>query len=184
MEHVNLENMSAQAFYEKSLANQRELVNVAIVAGMQNGSSIIKLATQLYEKISHELCELGWEERIVQHKMYKDDGEGVSWIYPVCMDGISSLPGLTTEKGKIIPAVKFYEATLKNQKRDLSSALNGSIALGVSEVKLKYMAYPELVSEMEKEGWEHVIWYDNPETQEECSLFYPTCGYLDPEEEG
>ena len=183
MENVNLENLSAQAFYEKSLTNQRELVNVAIVAGMQKGYPIIKLATQLYEKISHELCELGWEEQIVQDKMYKDDEEGVSWIYPVCMDGTSSLPALTTEKNQIIPAIKFYEATLKNQKRELGVALTGAATLGVSEVKLKYIAYPELVSEMEKEGWEHVIWYDNPETKEECSLFYPICGYLDIEEE-
>lgn len=177
MENVNQEIMSAEVFYKKSLERQLELVNVAIVKAMQSGNPIVKLPTQLYVKITDELIALGWEEEIEESEEYE---EGFSWIYPVCLNRACSFPELIVIDKKFIPAEKFYEATLKNQRRDLRVASDEAIETGVSEVKLPYRAYPELIKEMEEKGWEHVFWHSDGST-EERSMFYPICGFEEEE---
>lgn len=182
MENANLEIMSAETFYEKTIITQLQLVNKAITMAMQRGLPVIKLPTQLYETISSALQDVGWSEDIMDDEMYKDYGEGVSWIYPACLHDesayVESTPEVTMGQNTLIPAQTFYEATLKNQKRELYIAMNEAVDMGLSEVKLNYIAYPALVNEMKRAGWEHVIWYADLKTKEECSMFYPICDFI------
>ena len=164
----------AAIFYEKSLASQRRMVDTQIREAMSKGNPVVKLPTCVYTKISAELRKMGWEEEIHDEEMYEDDG--VSYFYPVCLDGTSRFPELD-EKGVFVAAEEFYKVTLANQQKDLSNALADAIINGFSEVKLPYKVYPAVISEMEKKDWGHGIWYANLDTKEECSMFYPICGY-------
>ena len=178
MENKNYAMMSAQTFYEKTLISQRRMVNVEIRNAMEHGNYTVKLPTQLYVKISDELNVLGWEEYI--EVKVEDTDDGVSCIYPACACKGCDCPAITGEH-EFISAQEFYEATLKNQRRDLWVAMEYSKANGLSEVKLPYKAYPIIIGEMDQNDWEHAIWYDNIKTKEECSMFYPSCGFEEEE---
>lgn len=180
MENVSKENMNARIFYEKSIVNQMHMVNGLITCGMKEGNPVVKLTTQLYVKISDELRALGWEEEVVEQEMYEDENEGVSWLHPISLDGNCSFTVLSGEH-VFISAEEFYEATLKNQYKDLCNSLEYSIRQGHSEVKLPYKAYPAIIAEMAAQDWEHDIWYADLNTKEECSMFYPLCGFEEEE---
>jgi len=181
MENENYEIMNAQTFYEKNLASQRRLVNISIKCAMEKGKYTIKLPTQLYGKIEDELKELGWEEEIVDKEPDIDD-DGVSLLYPVCVCEGCDLPEVTGIH-ELISAQEFYEATLKNQYKDLWHKMDEASRLGYSEVRLDYKAYPTVITEMEQKGWIHVFLYTDINTKvEEYSLFYPGCGFDEEEE--
>lgn len=181
MQNVNVESMDAQVFYEQSLLKQREMVNKAIGRAMDKCSPVVKLPTLLYDAISKELHLLGWEEDIVEHEMYVNKEDGISCIYPNCIDGRPSFLD-TRENNTFISAEKFYSTTITQQRRYLLVALNEAISNGLSEVKLTYKAYPQIIKEMNEKGWEHLLWYADCETKEECSMFYPVCGFAEEEE--
>lgn len=179
MEDTNFGNVGidvASVFYERSLENQRRMVNCAIKSAMASGKGVVKLSTCIYAKISDELKELGWQEDISDEEMYEDNNEGFSCLYPGCVDESTIFTNLSSDYD-LISAEEFYKETLKVQRQDLWNALNYSMSNGISEVRLVYKAYPKLIDEMVKKGWEHIIWYADIKTKEECSMFYPICGF-------
>ena len=173
MENVNLEIMNAEEFYQGSIDNQRELVNVAIVAAMQGGDPVVKLPVQLYENIKCELGNLGWKT-----ETHRESDGYVDWLLPCGIDEDSDFPAYFPPLAKkFIPAEKYYDVTLKKQKQDLRVLTAEAMQIGDSVVKLAYRAYPELRKEMDRKGWQHCYGYADTEKKNRCSTFYPKCGF-------
>lgn len=176
MDKANYEIMDAREFYEKTLVSQRRVVNDAIRSAMEHCAYTVKLPTQLYVKIADKLKALGWEEEIVNKNENSLDDDGVSYIYPICVCSGCELPERIDDYS-FVSAREFYDVTLKNQYEDLCNKIVWSVANGFSEVKLSYKSYPAIIVEMSQNGWEHSTCYEADKTKEECSMYYPLCGF-------
>ena len=169
--------MFAEKFCDKTLEEQRQMVNARILENISNAQPFVCVHFETYPKLDREMEAGGWcckhfDERTKYYPIWCDDMYADASKYEGKTVKLSC--NSRAQIDGVISAEQFYQETLKKQIGELIFRIEANSEGWFSSANLSFEAYPILIQVMSELGWGHKICQTASGNK---SAFYPLCGY-------